>query len=63
MTCCAEVRTIALFEALGGFDRVYIGEQTTAEKRAKESAAKRRSAMGSIGPGGTGYGTGGSSGY
>ncbi|TCD71146.1 hypothetical protein EIP91_012094 [Steccherinum ochraceum] len=56
-SCCAEIRAIALFEALGGFDRVYIGEQTTAEKRAKEAAAQNRNSMGSVGPGGTGYGT------
>ncbi|KAH8094716.1 hypothetical protein BXZ70DRAFT_896654 [Cristinia sonorae] len=66
INCCAEVRAIAVFEALGGFDRVYIAEQATADTRAKEATANRRSTsgtIGSVGPGGTGYGTGSSSGY
>ncbi|THH23238.1 hypothetical protein EUX98_g7941 [Antrodiella citrinella] len=53
------VRAIALFEALGGFDRIYLGDQMNSEKRAKEAAAKRRTEVGSVGPGGTGYGGGG----
>ncbi|KAL4253632.1 hypothetical protein ABKN59_003427 [Abortiporus biennis] len=52
----------ALFEALGGFDRLYLNEQQTANTRAKEAAAKRRSTVGSVGPGGTGYGGRGSRG-
>lgn len=59
-TCCADVRVIALFEALGAFDRQYLGERATANERAREAAAKlRKTAPGSsVGPGGTGYGTG-----
>ncbi|EMD42244.1 hypothetical protein CERSUDRAFT_147934, partial [Gelatoporia subvermispora B] len=57
LTCCAEVRAIALFEALGGLDRQYIGERVTSEARAREAAAKNRSqGPQSVGPGGTGYG-------
>ncbi|GBE77250.1 Baculoviral IAP repeat-containing protein [Sparassis crispa] len=59
LTCCAEVRAIALFEALGGFDRQYLSERATSDSRAKEAAAKYRSTqVNSVGPGGTGYGTG-----
>lgn len=58
-TCCAEVRAIALFEALGGFDRHYIGERTTSASRSKEAMQKYRlEGAGSVGPGGTGYGMG-----
>ncbi|KAI0673805.1 hypothetical protein C8Q78DRAFT_1019118 [Trametes maxima] len=58
-TCCAEVRVIALFEALGGFDKQYLGERATADERARMAAAKaRKSNIGSVGRGGTGYGTG-----
>ena len=59
-SCCAEVRAIALFEALGGFDRLYIGERANSEARAKDAAIKASAnASASVGPGGTGYGTGG----
>ncbi|KAI0691985.1 hypothetical protein BC835DRAFT_1521108 [Cytidiella melzeri] len=59
LTCCAQVRAIALFEALGGFDRHYLGERATAASRSKEAMEKyRRSNVESIGPSGTGYGTG-----
>lgn len=58
-TCCAEVRAIALFEALGGFDRQYLEERATSDARAKDAAAKRKSATAaSVGPGGTGYAMG-----
>lgn len=64
LTCCAEVRAIALFEALGGFDRQYLGERATSDTRSKEAAAKyRKSTVNSVGPGGTGYGTGASTSY
>ncbi|KAI0778812.1 hypothetical protein BD413DRAFT_660998 [Trametes elegans] len=57
-TCCAEVRAIALFEALGGFDKQYLGERATADERArKATAAARKTTARSVGPGGTGYGT------
>ncbi|OBZ78821.1 Baculoviral IAP repeat-containing protein 6 [Grifola frondosa] len=57
-TCCAEVRAIALFEALGGFDRQYIGERATSDSRARQAAAKaRKTQVGTVGPGGTGYST------
>ncbi len=64
-TCCADVRVIALFEALGAFDRQYLGERATANERAREAAAKLpKTAPGSsVGPGGTGYGTGRGSAY
>lgn len=59
MTCCTEIRAVALFEALGGFDRQYLGEQATSNTRSKEAVAKYRQSKGrSVGPGGTGYGTG-----
>ena len=59
MTCCVGIRAIALFEALGGFDRQYLGEQATSDTRSKEAVAKYRQTKGaSVGPGGTGYGTG-----
>ncbi len=57
MSCCAEVRAIALFEALGAFDRHYIGERTTSDLRSK-AVTKTKRGSASIGPGGTGYGTG-----
>ena len=63
-TCCAEVRAIALFEALGGFDGHYLGERATSASRSKEATDKyRQSSSGSIGPGGTGYGMGQSGSY
>ncbi|KAF7792547.1 hypothetical protein EIP86_003588 [Pleurotus ostreatoroseus] len=59
LTCCAEVRAIALFEALGSFDRHYLGELATSNSRSKEAAAAyRANTAASVGPGGTGYGTG-----
>lgn len=59
LSCCAEVRAIALFEALGGLDRHYLGERATSDSRSKEAAAAyRASKAASVGPGGTGYGTG-----
>jgi hypothetical protein len=58
MDCCAEVRAIALFEALGGFDRHYLGERATSASRSKAAMEKYRTTNGgSVGPGGTGYGT------
>ncbi|KAI0756394.1 hypothetical protein C8Q80DRAFT_26988 [Daedaleopsis nitida] len=58
-TCCANVRIIAIFEALGGFDKIYLGERETSDQRAREAAAKaRKHQVGSVGPGGTGYGMG-----
>ncbi|KII94003.1 hypothetical protein PLICRDRAFT_695066 [Plicaturopsis crispa FD-325 SS-3] len=62
--CCSAVRAIAIFEALGGFDRHYIGERTTSASRATAAAAKQKHSKGtSVGPGGTGYGTGGAASY
>lgn len=59
LSCCAEVRAIALFEALGGLDRHYLGERATSDSRSKEAAAAYRATKAaSVGPGGTGYGTG-----
>ncbi|OSX67171.1 hypothetical protein POSPLADRAFT_1129859 [Postia placenta MAD-698-R-SB12] len=53
------IRAIALFEALGGFDRQYLEERATSDARAKDAAAKRKSATAaSVGPGGTGYAMG-----
>ncbi|KAI0076050.1 hypothetical protein K474DRAFT_1685012 [Panus rudis PR-1116 ss-1] len=40
LTCCTEVRAIALFEALGGFDRVYLAEQEQTEARSRERMSK-----------------------
>ncbi|KAH9948225.1 hypothetical protein B0H21DRAFT_258517 [Amylocystis lapponica] len=54
-SCCAEVRAIALFEALGGFDRQSLGERATADTRAREAAAQRSARLSTVGPGGTGY--------
>ncbi|KAI0050598.1 hypothetical protein FA95DRAFT_1555521 [Auriscalpium vulgare] len=55
--CCTNVRAIALFEVLGAFDRLSIGEKETSAARA---AAHRPSKVAhTVGPGGTGYGTGG----
>lgn len=59
MSCCTEIRAVALFEAIGGFDRQYLGEQATSNTRSKEAVAKYRQSKGrSVGSGGTGYGTG-----
>ncbi|KAJ3814448.1 hypothetical protein F5876DRAFT_32959 [Lentinula aff. lateritia] len=58
-TCCTEVRAIALFEALGSFDRQYIEEKAVSHRRAAAIASdSKRSASASVGPGGTGYGVG-----
>ena len=60
LTCCSEIRAIALFEALGGFDRQYLGEQLTSDARSRQAAAnyRKNSTTSTVGPGGTGYGTG-----
>lgn len=59
MSCCTEIRAIALFEALGGFDRQYLGERAMSDSRAKETASKHRKLrVATVGPGGTGYSTG-----
>ncbi|KAI0368884.1 hypothetical protein BV20DRAFT_968673 [Pilatotrama ljubarskyi] len=58
-TCCADVRIVALYEALGAFDRQYLAERATANERAQKAAAtSRKKQVGSVGPGGTGYGSG-----
>ncbi|THV06598.1 hypothetical protein K435DRAFT_711464 [Dendrothele bispora CBS 962.96] len=58
-TCCAEIRAIALFEALGGFDRQYIGERANSESRAFNIASKNKGLnKNTVGPGGTGYSSG-----
>ncbi|KAJ3789983.1 hypothetical protein GGU10DRAFT_304042 [Lentinula aff. detonsa] len=59
-TCCAEVRAIAVFEALGSFDRQYIGEKTLSHSRAAAivSDNKNSDTSKTVGPGGTGYGIG-----
>jgi baculoviral IAP repeat-containing protein 6 len=59
--CCAEGRAIAIFEALGGLDRQYINERSLTDSRVSAAAANKnsnRSKYNSVGPGGTGYGTG-----
>lgn len=64
MTCCAETRAIALFEALGGFDRHYLGERAVSDSRAKEAMSRYRPMHNAtVGPGGTGYSTGSSYSY
>jgi baculoviral IAP repeat-containing protein 6 len=59
-SCCAEGRAIAIFEALGSLDRQYLKERNTADSRVMANVKKngKRSASNSVGPGGTGYGTG-----
>ena len=58
-TCCAEGRAVALFEALSGFDRLYLNERAMSKARAEEAAAKqRKAAEQTVGPGGTGYSMG-----
>lgn len=60
-TCCAQVRAIALFEALGGFDRQFLGEKASSDERARASTARTKgNSIDSVGPGGTGYGSGSS---
>jgi len=60
-SCCAEGRAIAIFEALGGLDRQFIKERSVTDSRIL--AAVKNNTKGptsnSVGPGGTGYGTGG----
>ncbi|KAF8910063.1 hypothetical protein CPB84DRAFT_1937048 [Gymnopilus junonius] len=57
--CCANVRAIAIFETLGGFDRQFITERAAAESRALALSNGKSNAKGkSVGPGGTGYGLG-----
>ena len=60
MHCCAEIRAIAIFEVLGAFDRQFLGERAKAHSRALAAVAKNNSASkrNTVGPGGTGYGTG-----
>jgi baculoviral IAP repeat-containing protein 6 len=63
-SCCAEGRAIAIFEALGGLDRQFIKERSVTDSRVLAAVKKNNtkgSASNSVGPGGTGYGTG--SGY
>ncbi|KAF7302969.1 UBIQUITIN-CONJUGAT-2 domain-containing protein [Mycena kentingensis (nom. inval.)] len=59
-TCCSALRAIAVFECLGGFDRLYLGERNSADERATELAKQHqhRDSAATVGPGGTGYGTG-----
>ncbi|KAJ7201312.1 hypothetical protein GGX14DRAFT_524435 [Mycena pura] len=61
--CCAGVRALAIFECLGGFDRLFLGERATAESRARELSKQNQSKGTSVGPGGTGYGTDGRGSY
>lgn len=55
-TCCAEVRAIAIFETLGGFDRQYISHRAESDSRALVMSKTKPNSR-SVGPGGTGYGT------
>ncbi|KAJ7292799.1 hypothetical protein C8J57DRAFT_1267123 [Mycena rebaudengoi] len=57
-SCCSGVRAIAIFECLGGFDRQFLGERATSDSRALELSNKNPRGSSSVGPGGTGYGTG-----
>ncbi|KAF9567848.1 hypothetical protein CPC08DRAFT_626320 [Agrocybe pediades] len=56
--CCAEVRAIAIFETLGGFDRLFITERAAADSRALAIAKASTAKVKTVGPGGTGYGRG-----
>lgn len=58
MTCCAEVRAIALFEALGGFDRNYLSFKLGDSHNTPRSKKPQPSAR-TTGARGTGYGAGG----
>ncbi|KAG7094415.1 hypothetical protein E1B28_008014 [Marasmius oreades] len=59
-SCCAEGRAIAIFELLGGFDWKYLGEQEMSATRVQEAASRAtKSSQDSVGPGGTGYSSGG----
>ncbi|KAJ7070570.1 hypothetical protein C8F01DRAFT_1225967 [Mycena amicta] len=62
-SCCAGVRAIAVFECLGGFDRLFLGERASAESRSSELAKQQRTKSSTVGPGGTGYGTGRQTGH
>ncbi|KAF7969011.1 hypothetical protein HWV62_28686 [Athelia sp. TMB] len=57
--CCASARAVGIFETLGGLDRAYINERAAANHRANQATKLKRAANDSVGPGGTGYGTGG----
>ncbi|KAF9010312.1 hypothetical protein BDZ89DRAFT_1078249, partial [Hymenopellis radicata] len=52
------LRAVALFETLASFDKVYLAEKESYNKRVK-SARQTSKAVSSVGPGGTGYGQGG----
>ena len=58
--CCAEGRAIAIFEALGGLDRKFIEDRNNTQSRinAAVKGRKEHPESQSVGPGGTGYGTG-----
>ena len=58
--CCAEIRAIAIFEILGAFDRQFLAERARANSRALAAVSQKNSGpkMNTVGPGGTGYGTG-----
>ncbi|KAJ7508602.1 hypothetical protein B0H11DRAFT_1848236 [Mycena galericulata] len=58
-TCCSEVRALAIFECLGGFDRQFLGERATSDSRALALSQQNQKQSASVGPGGTGYGTDG----
>ncbi|KAF7307392.1 UBIQUITIN-CONJUGAT-2 domain-containing protein [Mycena indigotica] len=62
-SCCAGVRAIAIFECLGGFDRLTLGEKVSSESRSSQLARQKYPKSRTVGPGGTGYGTGGQTGY
>lgn len=58
--CCAEGRAIAIFEALGGLDRKFIEDRNNTQSRINAAVEGRKKSADSqsVGPGGTGYGTG-----
>ncbi|KAJ7805167.1 hypothetical protein B0H14DRAFT_2881240 [Mycena olivaceomarginata] len=56
-SCCSGARALAIFECLGGFDRQFLGERATAESRVLALSEQQMPTSGSVGPGGTGYGT------
>ncbi|KAF8665441.1 hypothetical protein AX16_000460 [Volvariella volvacea WC 439] len=60
MPASLELRAIALFEALGGFDRLYLGERASSESRAQANLEKRKQKSKS--DNGVGYGKGSSGG-
>nr|GAT55606.1 predicted protein [Mycena chlorophos] len=55
-SCCSGVRAIAVFECLGGFDRLFLGERASAASRSLELSKQAQPKSKSVGPGGTGYG-------